>query len=287
MAKICYDETIKLSKESHKYLAMISDIVEDYQTKGFTLTLRQLYYQLVSKDYIPNKQAWYNKIGIIVKKGRLMGLIDWDIIEDRVRQPKLPYFVNDIPDAINDTIRAYRLDRMRNQDCYIEVRVEKDALSSIFYKTTAKYWINLMVNRWYSSVSAMYDASVRFENNDGKQLYILYFWDHDPSGLDMIRDIKERMYLFGIDLVVVPCALTMEQIEQYNPPPNPAKITDPRAVKYIKDKWNTSWELDALPPDVLQEILETRIESIIDYDKYRQIMVVEQQEKEKIAKMIG
>lgn len=285
--KICFDNTVKLSKESHKYLVMISAIVEDYQAKGFTLTLRQLYYQLVSKDLIPNKQAWYNKIGIIVKKGRLMGLIDWDIIEDRVRVPKLPYFVDGIEDAINDTINAYRLDRMRNQQCYIEVRVEKDALSSIFYRTTAKYGINLMVNRWYSSISAMYDASERFARNAGKQLHILYFGDHDPSGLDMIRDIKERMQLFGIDLEVTPCALTMEQIELYNPPPNPAKITDPRAGKYIRDNWKTSWELDALPPEVLSRILDTEIQSIIDYDKYLYLLGIEKEQKQEIARMIG
>jgi hypothetical protein len=240
-----FDHKLRLSKANKARLEMVNNILEEYQADGYVLTLRQLYYQLVSRDVIPNKQIEYTRLSNVLKKGRMAGVVDWDAIEDRVRKPQLPYWVHDIPDAIDDFIRQYRLDRMKGQAQRVEVWVEKDALSNVLSRVTRKYHCQLMVNRGYSSVSAMYDAYKRL--NDGDT--ILYFGDHDPSGLDMIRDIRERLYSFnGLDIEVVPVALTMEQIRKFNPPPNPTKVQDPRAGWYIEQWGHTSWELDALPP---------------------------------------
>jgi len=267
-----FDNKLRLSNANKERLETINNILEEYRADGYVLTLRQLYYQLVSKDIIPNKQNEYAKLSNILKKGRMAGIVDWSSIEDRIRQPKIPYWVKDVDNAIDDTINQYRLDRMAYQDKKIEVWVEKDALSNVLYRVTSKYHIRLMVNRGYSSVSAMYDAYLRLNDNDT----ILYFGDHDPSGMDMIRDIKERMQDFGLDINVVPVALTMEQIRKFNPPPNPAKTTDPRAKWYIKKFGNTSWELDALPPKELISLVENSILERIDVGLYE-----EQLEKEK------
>lgn len=265
---------LRLSKMNKVRLEEINGILEEYVEEGYTLTLRQLYYQLVSRDLIPNSQKEYTKLMNILKKGRMAGIVDWDAIEDRVRRPQLPYWVTGIPDAINDTVKQYRLNRMRGQERNIEVWIEKDALSSVFYRVTSKYGIRLMVNRGYSSVSAMYEAYRRLNDEDT----ILYFGDHDPSGLDMIRDIRDRMGEFGLDIDVVPIALTMDQVKQFNPPPNPAKISDPRADWYIERYGNTSWELDALPPKELIRLVEDAILERIDLDQYN--VMVEQEKKD-------
>jgi len=207
------------------------------------------------------------------------GLVDWASIEDRIRVPKIPYTVDDIDDAIDDTINMYRLDRMKDQDTYMEVWIEKDALSSVFYKVTHKYGIRLMVNRGYSSVSAMYKAAERIGNSDAEESVIFYFGDHDPSGLDMIRDIEDRLAEFGVQLDVLHCALTMDQINQYNPPPNPAKITDPRAKDYIRRHGDTSWELDALQPAVLEQLVEDYVLKFIDMEKYKTLLQQEIDDK--------
>jgi hypothetical protein len=273
MKKI-FDNKLRLSKHNKVILDTINNILEEYISDGYVLTLRQLYYQLVSKDIIPNNDKEYSKLSNILKKGRMAGIVDWASIEDRVRVPKIPYYVKDVEDAIKDTIQQYRLNRMLGQKNNIEIWVEKDALSNVLYRVSSKYHIRLMINRGYSSVSAMYDAHNRLDSGD----YILYFGDHDPSGMDMIRDVKDRLLEFGKDIIVNPIALTMEQINKFSPPPNPAKITDPRAKWYIEKYGKTSWELDALPPKELIRLAEGAIESIIDIDLYNDILLKEQED---------
>lgn len=261
-------DKLRLSKSNIEMLNRINEILEEYVNDGYTLTLRQLYYQLVARDVILNNDKEYSKLSNILKNGRMAGIVDWSSIEDRVRVPKLPYWVSDVKDAIRDTIQQYRLDRMKGQSRNVEIWVEKDALSNVLYRVSEKYHIRLMVNRGYSSVSAMYDASNRLNTGD----VILYFGDHDPSGMDMIRDVRERLQEFGIDVEVQPIALTMEQIREFNPPPNPAKITDPRAKWYIEKYGKTSWELDALPPRELIRLAENAVENIIDIDIYNEML---------------
>lgn len=268
-----FTDKLRLSKSNTEMLNRINDILEEYKNDGYTLTLRQLYYQLVSKDVIPNNDKEYAKLSGILKNGRMAGIVDWSAIEDRVRVPKIPYYVKDVKDAIKDTVEQYRIDRMKGQEKKIEIWVEKDALSSVLYRVSSKYHVRLMVNRGYSSVSAMYDAYNRLSSGD----VILYFGDHDPSGMDMIRDVRERLQEFGIEVDVMPIALTMEQIEEFNPPPNPAKITDPRAKWYIEKYGKTSWELDALPPKELIRLAENAIKSIIDIDLFNE--VIEEEKK--------
>lgn len=273
-----FDSELRLSKANRIMLERINTILEEYRNDGYVLTLRQLYYQLVSKDIIPNNDREYAKLSNILKKGRMAGIVDWAAIEDRVRVPKLPYWVRDVQHAIQDTIEQYRVNRMQGQQRNIEIWVEKDALSNVLFRVTSKYHIRLMVNRGYSSISAMYDAHRRLRSGD----VILYFGDHDPSGKDMVRDIRERMEEFGREVDVRPVALTMEQIRRFNPPPNPAKITDPRAKWYIREYGRTSWELDALPPRELIRLAEEAVEELIDLDLYNRCLDREQRDIEEL-----
>ena len=270
---------VKLSPQKLQMVDTIEAITLEYKQLGYKLTLRQLYYQLVSRDLIPNKQAEYAKISSLLKDARMMGLIDWDIIEDRLRVPKYPYFYEGVKEAIIDTAKTYRINRQDKQPVYVEVWAEKDALSSIIYKVTSYYHVKMMVNRGYTSCSAMHDAYWRCRTQH-KPCTILYLGDHDPSGLDMVRDIRERFQEFGLDVNVQKIALTTEQVKSYNPPPNPAKVTDPRAKKYIEEFGEVSWEVDALKPDVLDRLLRESIESEIDMYMFQRLLKVEQEQRD-------
>lgn len=273
MSKEQFRSNLHLGKKNIEKLNIVNEIIEEYLQQGYKLTLRQLYYQLVSRDIIPNNVKEYAKLSGLLVNGRMAGHVDWEAIEDRIRIPKLPYYANSIRNAMNDIIRQYRLDRQDGQDVYIEVWVEKDALSGVLYRITKKYHIRLMVNRGYSSCTAMHDAYERFYNKEDKDKYILYLGDHDPSGLDMLRDIEERLEEFGIsDMNVLPIALTHKQIEKYNPPSNPAKVTDPRASGYISKYGNVSWEVDALNPKTLNALLENAILKLIDKDIFDKVI---------------
>lgn len=281
-----FREKLSLNKNNQKQLKVINKIIEEYADQGYTLTLRQLYYQLVSRDLIDNLKKEYAKLSGLLVKGRMAGVVDWDAIEDRTRTPFVPYWVGDVEDAINDTVRQFRFDRQRDQDVYIEVWVEKDALSGVLRRITSKYHINLMVNKGYSSCSAMHKAFERFKRqaDNGKETHILYLGDHDPSGLDMIRDVRERLEEFGVYPLVKQIGLTMGQIKEFNPPPNPAKITDPRAKWYLAEYGDVSWEVDALNPKTLHQLVKDNVEGLIDMRKFRALLKVEEKEKEKLSR---
>jgi len=282
-----FSSKLHLNKANQARLLVIAKIIDEYKEQGYVLTLRQLYYQLVSRGIIPNRNAEYAKLSSLLVEGRMAGIIDWDAIEDRLRQPYLPYYVEGIEDAIKDTIDYYRLDRQKGQDTYIELWVEKDALSGVLKPITSYYHVNLMVNRGYSSCSAMYQAYKRFSREErlDKNVAILYLGDYDPSGLDMLRDIQSRLEEFGLSVFEIKhIGLTKEQIEKYNPPPNPAKITDPRAAWYISQHGETSWEVDALNPDVLNKLIKKNIEDLIDMDLFEKQLQQEIKDKKELEK---
>lgn len=283
--KIAYRGTLNLSWKNKEKLKTVNQIVDEYRAAGYKLTLRQLYYQLVSRGIIPNLITEYAKLGRLLVKGRMSGHVDWEAIEDRIRTLRIPYFCDGVKDALEDTIGHYRLDRQEGQDNYIEVWVEKDALSGVLSRVTEHYHIRLMVNRGYSSCTAMHDAFQRFRraSNNSQSPNIIYLGDHDPSGLDMIRDIQDRLEEFGVGLEVKHLAITMDQIEQYNPPPNPAKITDPRAEWYINEHGGVSWEVDAIEPKILHKLLTDEIESLVDMETFQGMLDREDEDKERLS----
>lgn len=216
------------------------------------------------------------------------GLIDWNHIEDRIRKPYLEYAVDSVSEAIDDTIRYYKLHRQKKQRIHIEIWTEKDAVSNILKRVSEYFHIRLMINRGYSSCSAMYDTAKRMlQAADKYGCTILYVGDHDPSGLDMLRDIRERLEEFEVcDFEVIPVALTMKQIKQYDPPPNPAKQSDPRAGWYIEKYGTASWELDALRPDVLEQIVKDAVLKYLDVDLFNKMLDKEASDKKKLQKII-
>lgn len=285
--KIAYTDALSLSKANKIRLSIINNIIETYVADGYTMTLRQLYYQLVARDIVSNNAREYAKLSILLKKGRMSGVVDWNAIEDRGRLPKLPWFTEGIGDAIQTIYDQYRLDRQEGQENYIEVWVEKDALSNVMLRITEKYHVRLMVNKGYSSCSAMKQAADRFEDARTHGI-LIYLGDHDPSGKDMVRDIEARLNEFGVDdLEVISPALTMEQIRRYKLPENPAKITDPRAKEYIERYGNKSWELDALEPPVLVKIVESAILDYLDLETFNDMVVKEKDHKKKLLKIIN
>lgn len=282
--KIAYIEPKNWIGKTREFLSKVTAVCEDYHAQGYKLTLRQLYYQLVSKDLIPNSQKEYSRLSKFLTQARMAGLVDWDIIEDRIRVPRRASHWDGVKDIVESAIDSFRLDRWQDQKNFCEVWVEKDALSGVLYPICHEYHVSLMVNRGYSSATAMHDAAIRLRHYErsGKKCTILYLGDHDPSGEDMVRDIQSRLRIFQCKTNVKKIALTMEQIEKYNPPPNPAKMTDPRAQGYVDEHGESSWELDALKPDVLNKLLHSEIEKIIDMKKYKAIV---EQEKEQVEEL--
>lgn len=281
MPKIKYQD-IKFSATRLAVVQQANAIISEYIAQGFDLTLRQLYYQFVSRDLIANTQREYAKLGSIINDARLGGLIDWDTIVDRTRFVRSqPHWKNG-NDIVAVCASQFNLDKWVGQKHRVEVWIEKDALIGVFEGVCQELDVPLFSCRGYTSQSEMWGAAQRLMKyrGSGQAPFILHFGDHDPSGKDMSRDIEDRLSMFtGAAIKFERLALNMEQIDKYEPPPNPCKVTDSRANGYIAEFGTESWELDALEPAVLAELVRSRINRVVNHDKMQAI--IERQNEER------
>lgn len=277
----------RFKRKSMEYIAAANKIIREMQAAGYTLTIRQLYYQFVARGLLPNTQNNYKMLAGLMDDARKAGHVDWDAIEDRTRYlRKITNFSG--PKAFLDRMarRYYAEDLWRDQDYYAEVWVEKDALLGVVERPCNENRVPYLACRGYPSSSELYLAGKRFERqmDAGKRCVLFYLGDHDPSGIDMTRNADELVGMFarsgGVEIRRL--ALNMDQVEQYNPPPNPAKETDSRFWEYQGKYGDESWELDALYPAVLDQAIRDGIASIIDQDKFDVNLAAEKENKDRI-----
>jgi len=258
----------RFNKHSQTIIEVVNSILDEYRNLGYCLSLRQLYYQLVSRGYIENSARSYQRIGSLVSDARLTGMVDWEMIEDRGRETVVRPHWSSPAEIIRDAAKQYGIDRWEGQPCYVEVMVEKDALSGILEPVCQELDIRFTANKGYSSSSALYEAGKRFSDgmDRGLEAHLFYLGDHDPSGIDMTRDIQSRLGLFTYSspIEIHRLALNYDQVQQWNPPENPAKENDKRYRSYKEKFGKSSWELDAVEPGTLAELVEKAVKKLID-----------------------
>lgn len=268
----------KFKSDTLELIARAVKIIQDLSSQGYTLTLRQLYYQLVSKDVIENKQSEYKRLGSILNDARLAGIVDWSSIEDRTRNLESVSHWDSPADIIATDAACFRLDKWSTQPHRVEVWVEKDALVGVIESACRKLDVAWFSCRGYTSQSELYSAGIRLGEyaDRGQTPIVIHLGDHDPSGIDMTRDITERLELFAQQPIIVErIALNMDQIERFNPPPNPAKITDSRFESYQKIHGEESWELDALDPRFIEKIIADKVQDFRDDDLFEEQVEIE------------
>lgn len=294
-------KSIRFSEDRLDIIDKANQLIKQYAAQGYTLTLRQIYYQFIAGNLLPtswadpatgstNNERSYKKLGDVLADARLAGRLDWEAIEDRTRAlGKAPHWGSPA-DIIQSCAKQFRLDRWEDQDYRVEVWVEKDALEGVVGQAAQRLDAPYFSCRGYASATSIWDAGQRLKEYclEGQTPVILHLGDHDPSGIDMSRDIEERVSLFmdGTEnrLVFERIALTMAQIQQYNPPPNPAKVTDSRFEGYRRKYGNDSWELDALSPAIIDALITQKIHQYLDRAKYRDKEREEQEHKADLAK---
>lgn len=271
MARQAY-KRFNFADKSIALIQTIRGIIDDYVEQGFRLTVRQLYYQLVARDVIPNNERSYKSTTELVNNARLAGLIDWDVIEDRTRA-----FIRRTRWASGKHILqaaagTFHMDMWANQSVRPFIIVEKEALVGVLEPTCEKLDIPLLAARGYPSVSVLREFVIEdiLPSIKGQNILVVHLGDHDPSGIDMTRDLRDRIELFclGAPIELDRIALNMDQIEEKKPPPNPAKTTDSRFEDYRQKFGDESWELDSLEPSYLAELVENKIAVYRDEDKW-------------------
>lgn len=252
----------RFNRDSLEVIHWANSIITEYAEAGYRLTLRQLYYQFVSRDLLPNTQQSYKRLGGIISDGRLAGLIDWEAIEDRTRNLSTNSHWEDPSSIVSACAEQFQLNKWEGQPNRVEVWVEKEALAGVLSVACSELDVPFFACKGYTSQSEMYRAGRRLAGYraSGAKPVVIHLGDHDPSGIDMTRDVRERLELLSEGPVkVVRIALNLDQVQQYNPPPNPAKLTDTRAGDYVAKFGRQSWELDALPPRVLVELVSSTV----------------------------
>ena len=224
--KVCYVAK-NFSPASLDVIEQANEIIAEYLDQGFRLTLRQLYYQFVARALIPNTQRSYKRLGSIVSDGRRAGMIDWDAIEDRTRNLRSLATWNGPEEIVGACASQFRIDRWADQPCRVEVWIEKDALIGVVEGICEEWRVPYFSCRGYTSDSEIWGAAQRLAAHlsNGQRALVLHLGDHDPSGIDMTRDIRDRLALFGeTDKITVKrIALTMEQVDSTGPRPTPPK----------------------------------------------------------------
>lgn len=268
----------------HKKTREILDVIHSILVADNPMTVRQVYYQLVSRQVIKNGRTGYQAVSNLLRDARKSGVIPWEWIEDRLRRPRTVSMWDDLVDFGETVLSAYRRNVWEGQPSYLEVWLEKDALSGIFEDVLGPCGVTLNVGRGYDGWDSIHNASVRFGDGVGKT--ILYFGDLDPSGEDMVRSLRERLSFFGCEPEITKCALNLDDVKKYNLPPDFTKAGDTRQKGFVAKYGDVSVELDALPSGVLRERLVAGIEGNMDLDRLREVKNIEQMEKEKLAEIL-
>lgn len=347
MPKIAYepwkpgDDALYVVQEAERIIGVMRD-------QGFDLTLRQMYYQFVAHDLFPSDRTWvqndrgawvrdengtpnaepnYKWLGGILNRARLAGLLDWNSMVDRTRSIAGVGYFQTVEDLVTDLALYHSVDHWADQDDYMEVWVEKEALIQVVERAASRYGCPYFACRGYVSQSEQWAAAnrLRAQVEQGKRVTVLHLGDHDPSGVDMSRDIRDRIRTFttqdylndnfgyvtrfaGMSLeaaregvpttaiekamaartayddsppiTVKRIALNMDQIVQYDPPPNPAKLTDSRSKEYVLEHGDQSWELDALDPATLVDLIDAEIQDVIDAPRWAARAAIQREERE-------
>lgn len=287
MPRIKYeDKTFR--RDTLALITTINSIVEEYREQGYDLTLRQVYYQCVSRDIIPNNEKSYDKLGRIIGDARMAGLIDWNAIVDRTRSLRGNSHWRTPSEIVRAAAESFTIDkwsREYGQHFRPEVWVEKDALVGVVGRVCEELDVNYFSCRGYTSLSEMWTASQRLlkYNKQEQTPFIIHLGDHDPSGIDMSRDITDRLVNFTRrKLEFCRIALNSDQIERFRPPPNPAKLSDSRATSYVARFGYESWELDALEPTVIAGMIRSAVLSCRNEQAWAQAV---QHEREQIKEL--
>ena len=285
----------RFRQETLDLIKAINVVVAEYESEGFQLTVRQIHYQFVSRGWLPNSDKTYKRLQATISEGRMAGLISWTAIEDRGRSLMgLGYYASPAQ-ALASARSSYRIDLWSDQEWRPEVWVEKQALEGVIGSICNELRVDFYACKGYNSQSMQWEAGQRFADRvrRGQRPIVFHLGDHDPSGLDMTRDNRDRLSLFaGVPIYVQRLALNLNQIDQYNPPPNYAKLTDSRIGGYQdmmtaegKDP-ESSWELDALDPPVIRALIRDAVERIRDPAKWDARLAQEVSDKELMDEMV-
>jgi hypothetical protein len=264
-----------MNRRLASYEVIVETALEVFDQYDTAITLRQLYYRLVARLLIPNTVNSYKRLSRIMVKAREQKDVPVACLEDRSRRilgrgdtgyDSAEEYLKQKLSSLQDSWKGFSMLMWEDQPVYLLISLEKDALSRLVSRVANKYSVRTFPTRGYPSFSYVQTMANYMQTRlGGKPTVVLYFGDFDPSGIDIERDLEDRLGRYGAtDFKVKRIALTAEQIKEHNLPPMPVKRSDARAESFMAEHGDKSVELDALDPNLLQETVEKVIRDNIN-----------------------
>lgn len=247
-----------------------------------SMTVRQMFYRMSSASQVEKTENGYRRVQRCLLEMRRAGAIPYDWIADNTRWQRKPQTYNSLTSAADFWAKNYRRALWDEQPVYVEIWVEKDALSGVFYDVTNEYDVPLYVTRGYSSETLVQTAAENLRSID-KPIYIYHYGDFDPSGRGAAHDIRDKLHGFGAQFTFVEAALTADQVVSMRLPTRPTKRSDSRAKSW--QGGDSSVELDAIPPNELRRMVRSVIEQHIDTATLEMTRKIEKEERASVVEM--
>jgi hypothetical protein len=257
-------------------------VMRAFQEAGTPQTVRQVFYKLTTFGRVPKTEQGYKQVAYHLLTMRRGGVLPYWWIADNTRWVRKPDSYDDISEFLTISRDAYRRALWAGQLDYVEVWCEKDALAGVLYDVTAAYDVPLMVTRGFSSETFVYEAAQAITRKK-KPTYIYYFGDYDPSGVAAREDVRRKLEGHGARVTFVPAAVLPDQVTRWNLPTRPTKKTDSRA----KGWRGGSVELDAIPADLLRQLVTEVITRHIDPRQLAETRRAERLERQSLETVIS
>jgi hypothetical protein len=260
------------------YQAVIATI----EQAGPPVTLRQLFYAMLPLGLYEKEERSYKNLAFHTAEMRRAGLIPYGWFSDSTRRMHKPRTYTGLEQMLEIASETYRRALWADLNVYCEIWCEKEALSASFYRVTGAYDVPLMVTKGFSSMSFTYEAAEAIKAI-GKQTFIYYFGDFDPSGLLISQDLERKLRAHGAEVEFERVAVNEEQIAEWRLPTRPTKRGGSHAKGFASDE---SVELDAVPPAQLRALIEDCIVQRVPAGEIEGLQRIEEQERETLRAVV-
>jgi len=275
---------LKRSRRTRTELEAIDTALLEWGIENRPFTVRQAFYAMSVRYVVGKDETGYDVVQRQLLALRRAGIMPFGWITDNTRMMRKPRTHSSLEAALYYTQQTYRHSVWADSPVYVEIWLEKDALSGVLYGETYKYDVPLMVARGFSSETFIHSAAQTIAD-EGKPAYLYYFGDHDPSGVEIDRKIEAgiRKYVPKAEVHFQRVAVHEWQIDAWNLPTRPTKQSDSRAKNFKGD----SVELDAIPPLELRRLARECITQHLDPRYLSRIAQQEAHEKEQLLDILA
>ncbi len=272
------------------------------------MTLRQLFYRLVSAGVIRNAPTEYKRLGAVMTRLREAGDVPRSWLVDHTRATLKPSSWSGLADYAETVRDCYRRDFWASLPHHVEVFVEKDAVAGTIQPVTEQYDIALRVCRGYSSISFAGEIADLWREIQ-KPIFAYYLGDFDPSGFDLERDLREKLgrysaldiyahdggWFHGQDAAVIwqRLGVMKSDFTDHDLVRLPLKrnkagaLSDMRAAGFIRQQGSDCAEIDAIPPTELRRRVEHAIMEHVPAVEWNKLRAIEQTEQESLTNILG